>query len=43
MAAASLLTFPYPYSVYPHLDRLNIGSHSGTTRHYAASEPFLRA
>jgi hypothetical protein len=27
MAAASLLTFPYPYSVYPHLDGLNIGLH----------------
>ena len=25
MAAASLLTFPYPFSVYPHRDGLNIG------------------
>jgi hypothetical protein len=27
MAAASLLTFPFPYSVYPHLDGLNISPH----------------
>jgi hypothetical protein len=25
MAAASLLTLPFPYPVYPHLDGLNIG------------------
>jgi hypothetical protein len=32
MAAASLLAFPYTYSVYPHLDGLNIGPHRRTTR-----------
>jgi hypothetical protein len=35
MAAASLFAFPYPYSVYPHLDRLNIGPHRRTTRTFA--------
>jgi hypothetical protein len=38
MAAASLLTFPYPYSVYPHLDGLNIGPHRRTTRSCTAPE-----
>ena len=32
MAAASLLTFPYPYSVYPHLDGLNIAHTGQSTR-----------
>jgi hypothetical protein len=36
MATASLLTFPYPYSVYPHLDGLNI-AHTG--KNNAVSEP----
>jgi hypothetical protein len=41
MAAASLLTFSYPYSVYPHLDGLNIGPHRKTTRSCAAPEPLF--
>ncbi len=32
MAAASLLTVPYPYSVYPHPGGLNIGPPGKTTR-----------
>jgi hypothetical protein len=38
MAAASLLTIPYPCSVYPHLDGLNIGPHRRMTRSRAAPE-----
>ena len=41
MAAASLLTFPYPYSVYPHLDGLNIAPHRRSTRSCAAPEPLF--
>ena len=41
MAAASLLTFPYPYSVYPHLDGLNIGLQRRPTRSYAVPEPLF--
>jgi hypothetical protein len=41
MAAASLLTFPYQYSVYPHLDGLNIGPHRRTTRSCAAPGPLF--
>ena len=41
MAAASLLSFPYPYSVYPHLDGLNIGPQSRTTRSCAVSKPLF--
>jgi hypothetical protein len=41
MAGSSLLTFPYPYSVYPHLEGLNIGPHRITTRSCAAPEPLF--
>jgi hypothetical protein len=40
MAAASLLTFPYPYSVYPHLEGLNIGPQENDGS-CAAPEPLL--
>src|ERR671917_2117387 len=39
MTAASSLTFPFPYPVYPHLDGLNIGPHGKTPRSCAAPKP----